>query len=356
MTNTTLKNLFLDISEEEYRKLPHISYSKISKFITKGPKSLLEPISKKKTQAMTLGSCFDTYLTDNEHILDKFFIGKEVLNDKQISIILDYFSLIEDNEEKNKELLLLLFQKYDFNNNLKDETKLKKFYSSEDVINYINALKINNDLLYITESEYEFIKYKVNLLKTHPFTKNLFNTNNEILYQVKVSSNNLGIKCMFDILIIDHENKIIYPIDLKFMSSTSKEFLRSFEKFNYYIQSSLYSNLLQYKLEKNEIPYRIEDFMFLIINQEDDIILKYIFKTEYDNETQSIIINNKTRKNWKYYVDLINWHLTNQVFDYSKEDYENQGLIIIPSTNNNSDNLNITTYDTTTLPEGDFPY
>ena len=136
------KNLITNISEEEYRQLPHISYSKISKFISNGPKSLLDSEKFTTKNHMSIGNVFDTLLTEPNKISEKYFIGEKKLTDKQISIIKDYITLDVDDDT----VLIELLNKYEFQSSYTDKTRLKNFYSSDDVNTFIISLKTNNNL------------------------------------------------------------------------------------------------------------------------------------------------------------------------------------------------------------------
>ena len=334
--------LFANITEEEYRNLPHINYSKISKFITEGPSSLINNSNKLNKNHINLGSLFDTLLTSPQDFNNKYFIGEESLSEK-ILLIIQEFNLLKDKSEQE---LITLLNKHEFWGNLKDDNRLKKFYISKDVNNYINALNINNNLKYITKKELELITYKINLLKTHPFTEDIFNNDEyELIYQAKIISDDLEAKCMFDLLVIDHVHQVIWPIDFKFMSDTSRNFLRSFEKFNYYIEATLYSDILNYELIKLDLDYEVMDFTFIVISQINDVILQYIPEINFDSSNNLVFVNNKIKKNWKYYYELIKWHLLNQVFDYTKEEYENKGIITIPSINTTKTTQNLNFYE-----------
>lgn len=350
MINMSTKNIISDISEEEYRNLPHISYSKISKFISTGPKSL-KPVEKKVTTAINLGSLFDTVLTDSSNLYKKYFIGNEKLNEKQ-QIILKEAALLSyeklENIEDKKALILSLLDKYEFQPSYKDTTRLNNFYSSPDVENYLLDLCSNPNKIYITKKELELIEYKVTLLKEHPFTKAIFNSDDcELIFQAKIISDDLMAKCMFDLLLIDHKHRIILPIDFKFMEDSARTFMRSYERFNYYIQDTLYTEVLNYELIKHDLDYTVMEFTFVVLSSVDDIILQYIPEIDYDTVNDLVFVNNKVKKGWKYYFNLIKWHLTNQIFDYTKEEYDHNGIINIPSTNNTNFFSKLTNYGDT---------
>jgi hypothetical protein len=54
-------------------------------------------------------------------------------------------------------------------------------------------------------------------------------------YQLKFKAtlNGVDYRCMPDLLAVDHENKVIYPIDLKTSSHAEWDFFDSFVQWNY---------------------------------------------------------------------------------------------------------------------------
>lgn len=331
MINMNNFNIISNITEEEYRNLPHISYSTISKFISHGPKSLKETTKQVKS-SLSLGSLFDTLLTDSEHFTDKYFIGNTTLTETHLNLIKKYSEIYI--EDKSTETLSTFLADENYYPNYKVETRLKYFFHSEDVIKYLEALSFNKNLIYCTQQQLSLIKYKVELLKTHPFTKSYFNNDScELVFQAKIISDDLMAKCMFDLLIIDHAHSIIVPIDFKFMEDSARNFMRSYERFNYYIQDTLYSEILNYELIAHDLNYEVLDFTFIVLSSVDDIILQYVPEIDFDALNDLVFVNNKIKKGWKTYFDLIKWHLANQVFDYTKDEYENNGIVNIPSTN-----------------------
>jgi hypothetical protein len=64
---------------------------------------------------------------------------------------------------------------------------------------------------------------------------NQFNTDIVREYQLKFKATLRGVnyRCMADLLIVDHANKIVYPIDLKTSSHTEWDFYESFRQWRY---------------------------------------------------------------------------------------------------------------------------
>ena len=121
-------NIISDLTEEEYRNLPHISYSKISKFISQGPSSLKESVQKTKA-SVSLGSLFDTLLTDAENFTNKYFVGKTSLTDTHLDLIKKYSEIYIN--DKSSETLVTFLINENYYPSYKADTKLRYFFISK---------------------------------------------------------------------------------------------------------------------------------------------------------------------------------------------------------------------------------
>ena len=74
---------------------------------------------------------------------------------------------------------------------------------------------------------------------------------------------------MPDLLIINHENKTILPIDLKTSSHEEWDFPKSFVQWNYQIQARLYWRIIERNI-KNDAYFKdftLLDYLFIVVNR-----------------------------------------------------------------------------------------
>jgi hypothetical protein len=73
-------------------------------------------------------------------------------------------------------------------------------------------------------------------------------------YQLKFKAtlNNVDYRCMFDEIIIDHNNKTIQPVDLKTSFKKEYDFYKSFIEWSYNIQCRLYVRILKEVIKNDE--------------------------------------------------------------------------------------------------------
>lgn len=83
---------------------------------------------------------------------------------------------------------------------------------------------------------------------------------------------NLKIKSFRDnimLIIIDHNNKIIHPVDLKTSSHAEWDFPDSFITWCYAIQARLYWNILRANMYKDIYfkDFELDDYRFIVVNK-----------------------------------------------------------------------------------------
>jgi hypothetical protein len=111
-------------------------------------------------------------------------------------------------------------------------------------------------------------------LITHKFTAKYFAHNVpgvEIIYQYKFDTEVNGYRCkgMLDALVINHDAKLIFPVDLKTGESPCKDFPMLYTAHRYYVQGALYKEALKSIVEKDfELAgYVVKPFEFVYISK-----------------------------------------------------------------------------------------
>lgn len=273
--------VFLDMSEEAYRGLKAIHYSQLSSYYSGGYKTLFE--EKKVTDSMVFGSLVDCLFTDSVNFENKFKVMDTKLPTEGILKVINL--MIEKNPTNKFESLTNLFiiqccREVNYGNNFKDDTKIK--YIS-DYAEYYNFRIESRNKQVISKDDFELAVKTVEALKTDEKITELLSCreNIDILYQPKVLTGfgDRQVKCMFDILILDFNNKSITPIDLKTTSNIEDNFESNFFTFNYWIQATLYSDNLRLKLdESNLYDWSILPYEFIVINKDNRQPLIWTFE------------------------------------------------------------------------------
>lgn len=266
----SLKDISLNITEEEYRQMPELSYSTLAKYERGGFSSIKTLFDKVESPSLLFGSCVDTYLTDGvDAFNDRFMVAIfPELKDSEISVIKSIFNITNGLytwDKVTNDTILQAIDECKFQPNWRPETRLKVIKEKGE--EYYNLMVVAKDKTLISQEMYDEVLAAVDALKSSESTKWFFADNNpfedvERLYQLKFNAelDGIGYRCMFDELIVDYTNKTIQPIDLKTSYKNEYDFYKSFVEWSYQIQNRLYVRILQENIKKD--PF-FKDFKIL---------------------------------------------------------------------------------------------
>lgn len=326
----SLADLALNITEEEYRSDPALSYSKLSSFFRQGPKSLISN-EKIDTPALRAGSLVDCLLTAPEEFDDRFYVAdidkfSDTIRKIVERIYLEHTDFTDQICEIQEDLLINILNEENYQSNWKDKTRIDKIIDLGQ--DYYTVLKYSTGKIVISPQEFQEAQQCVQTLKTHPFTYQIFecNEDEEMFYQLKFKTEIGGIKTriMMDLIKCNHKTKRIKPFDLKTSGKSEEKFEESYENWCYWIQSPKYKRVLENVLGEDDYfkDFIVEDFKFIVINKTNLCPLVW---DDYDPKAVKFAIFRKYGVTWMSLLQDANWHLQNGKFDYSRKSYENNG-------------------------------
>ena len=325
----SLKELSWDVSEEVYRADSALSYSRLSQFHKQGPKALISN-EKIDTPSLRFGSLVDTILTAPEEFDDKFYVADIDRFSDTVRKMIEQINGCEfDKESELSELpewmLIQALNDAEYQTNWKPETRIKKLIELGS--DYYTVLKYSTGKIVISPKELEEAQQCVMTLKTHPFTYKIFDCNEdeEIFYQLKFkhTSGQINMRIMTDIIKVNHKERWIQPYDLKTTGKNEEEFEKSFVDWCYWIQSGMYSRVIEKNISKDDyfMEFDILPFKFIVINRMS--LTPLVWEADADYIWDEIF--KKYNTSWKRLLLDANWHLQNGKFDYSRRSYENKG-------------------------------
>lgn len=287
----SLKEISWQVTEPEYRADDALSYSTLAKFAREGFDMLGSLFDKVETPSLTFGSAVDALITGGQEEFDKnFFVANfPTIKDSVEKVVKSLFAsygttcrTINDIKEAD---VITATEVNGFQLNWKPETRAKVI--KEQGFEYYSLMFLAKDKKIISEELKQKIDNAVEALRTSEATKFYFEPNNpfnkdiERFYQLKFKANINGIdfRCMADEIVVDHKNKVIYPVDLKTSSHTEWEFYKSFAQWRYDIQSRLYWRIIRANMDKDEVykDYELADYTFIVVNKETLTPLKWVY-------------------------------------------------------------------------------
>lgn len=272
------------VSEEQYRSYPAIHYSLLSAYDKRGFDALYE--QQESTPALNFGSLVDTLVTKKDEFNDMYYITTKPLTDRELTIckyFLDGYGISywEDIPTKTHE------EVYEhFPSNWKNDTKNK--YITEILEKYYDNYVMYHDKIWVSEEDYLLASSCANKLidKLNNKYGSISNAPFYYQYKFKTELNGIEYKCMFDCLVVDYNNKKIYPIDIKTTGKPEYDFARSFLYYKYYHQARLYVRILKNVLKDTDYKdFTIEPMEFLVINKDKQKPLFFKFKQSFDEGT-----------------------------------------------------------------------
>lgn len=317
----SLRDISWDVTEDQYRADSALSYSTLSRFNREGFDNLAHLFDKTESPSLLFGSVVDTLLTGTEkEFEDRFFVADfPELPDKQREIVENIFHAAKPGESWDKIMDAVILEYLLANNyqpNWKQETRIKVI--REAGREYYDLLTLAEGKTVISQKLYQDALDCVETLRKSESTKwyfeadNPFNKTIERLYQLKFKGSYEGInlRCMADLIIVDHEKKIVYPCDLKTSFKPEWRFYKSFMEWGYWIQAQLYWYLIRQAMDEDEYfkDFKLADYRFIVISNRTRKPLVWEFP-----QTQTITdlkLGEHKLRNWRGIAKELNTYLT----------------------------------------------
>jgi hypothetical protein len=277
----SLKDISWLVTEEEYRADPALSYSTLARFEREGFEGLPKLFDKIESPSLTFGSMVDTLITGTQEEFDERFMVAQLdnnLSDALINITKTLFNKWKDTYHSLPDIpedyVIDTIADIQWNNHWLPKTRVKKI--KEDCSGYYALLYLANDRTIVSTLSYQDALNCVDRLKSAPstrfyFEEDLFDKNIERLYQLKFKAtfDNVDYRCMADLLITFHKEKIVVPVDLKTSSKPEYNFYKSFIDWKYDIQSRLYWKIIRDNMDKDDYfkDFKLADYKFIVINR-----------------------------------------------------------------------------------------
>jgi len=223
--------------------------------------------------------------------------------------------------------IILAADAYEYQKNWKAPTRISKIRELGST--YYNFMKVNKGKILVSKHDAEDAQKCAEVLKTDSLTSKYFCdnafSNVEHLYQLQFSiidpEIKIGYKGMLDLVMIDHEKKIIYLCDLKTTRSIYT-FEDSFYKYRYYLQAAMYRNLLRTVIAEKcpELAnYTIAPYRFIVISRSNfkPVVFEWnppckLLKDRYNNPLSD----------WRSLLKQLQWAIDNHTVQLPESWYK----------------------------------
>lgn len=293
MQKPNLYDISWQVDEPTYREDRALSYSTLARFDREGFSKLDKLFDKIESPSLTFGSAVDAIITGGEEEFEKNFIVAEFppMSDSLQAIAKTLFNTYGQTyrsiSEISDDILAEVGASLDFYANDKYKNYRVKLIK-EGCQEYYNIMYAAQGKTIINSETMAKVNAVVDVLKNSEGTRRYFAADSpfddtiERFYQLKFKAtfNNVDYRCMADLIVVDHYNKQIHPVDLKTTGHPEWEFASSFVKWNYQIQARLYWRIIRENLDQHPIfkDYKLMNYMFIVVNKDTLTPLVWEFK------------------------------------------------------------------------------
>lgn len=270
-----LKDISWNVTEEEYRADPALSYSILSKYERSGFNCIDNLFDKIETPSLTFGSAVDSIITGGMDEFNSRFINISfpTVSNSVVTIVKELFNALNDEynslEDIPDSFIISACINNEYHNNWKPATRVKNI--KEEGSKYYELLYLADNKTILDDDTYNSVLRAVDTLRNfHEDGFYYFQMDNPFdnikrYYQLKFKTTLNGIvyRCMADLIVVNYDNKTILPIDLK--TSCKKgdrewDFPTHYIEWNYQIQNRLYYRIIEDVIRKDDY---FKDFKIL---------------------------------------------------------------------------------------------
>jgi len=305
--NPRLLDISWQVDEPTYRADEALSYSTIARFAREGFNKLDNLFDKLETPSLTFGRAVDALITGGQKEFDKEFLVADFPPvtesvEKMVKALFGEFCVTHRTLSSIPDIEIIgRTEALKYQLNWKPETRAKVI--KEQGSEYYSLMHSAQGRTILDTATKEQIDAAVTVLRGSDATRFYFQPNNafddtfvrEYQLKFKATFNGINYRCMADLLLVDHKNKIVYPIDLKTSSHTEWDFFESFVQWRYDIQARLYWRIIRDNMDRDPVfkDYQLADYKFIVVNKYTLTPLVWEFK---DTQKEGTLIYGKNQQ------------------------------------------------------------
>ena len=324
----------MDLSIPYYEDLSRLNNSSIGVFLKRGPLALKELLDGKgeslSLPALETGTMIHEYILQPDEFWKDYTIHDfEIPKTKQQKELLDeYHRLMEIDPFKSQDEIKLAAYKKAYKNKKSNDKCIEEaeglIMVYQDYLEYLSKSKDNKKVISFADLN-TLKKIKQNLQEHKKANELLFNLSdkwecyNE--FHINWECQNVQCKSLLDRVCFNFEEKKVILIDLK-TTPNVYDFKHSVEEFDYYRQLSYYTMAIFWYLENikelNPDDFDLEIYIIAIGKDKNNQIRVFNMLNETELTNRGKLLTNTLK--------AINYHITSNNWEHSKEYYDSTGI------------------------------
>ena len=324
----------MDLSIPYYEDLSRLNNSSIGVFLKRGPLALKELLDGKgeslSLPALETGTMIHEYILQPDEFWKDYTIHDfEIPKTKQQKELLDeYHRLMEIDPFKSQDEIKLAAYKKAYKNKKSNDKCIEEaeglIMVYQDYLEYLSKSKDNKKVISFADLN-TLKKIKQNIEEHKKASELLFNMSedwecyNE--FHINWECQNVQCKSLLDRVCFNFEEKKVILIDLK-TTPNVYDFKHSVEEFDYYRQLSYYTMAIFWYLENikelNPDDFDLEIYIIAIGKDKNNQIRVFNMLNETELTVRGKLLTNTLK--------AINYHITSNNWEHSKEYYDGTGI------------------------------
>jgi len=334
------------VSEEVFRNTKGVSYSRLSN-LANGPTAYQAGlVDDPQSSAISLGSAVDILLTEPERFDEKIYTMTASKPTSEMMLKFTATYLVTGDKERAHN---------DSGYKVSLDATMKKFEKEGKA--YYDALQAAGERQILDAEDRFKANQIVTTLKSNPFTKKYFVPEDgvELIFQPRIlwdlmyyskldgKSTSVPAKSMLDVIRIDHNNKVIQPVDLK---TGAESFMKSFWRWRRDLQGAMYTTAT-YKAIEEDSGYTVDNVRFVfadtnlyypprIYKMTDNDVhvgtqgkLQRTFNNYSETPSFGYLKDNYKVKGYAQLAAELEWHQKMDKWEYSYDLYQTNGEVDI---------------------------
>jgi len=341
-------------TEAQYRAVVMDSSSSLKEFSQDRKKYykkyfLGEKVEDKDTAAANMGRIVETLLME-PHLFDEKFYMSSCLS-TPTGLMLDFVEALyrvtrdatDENSKITRDFSDMSLDAYNLSGfKIKYEAVMAKFIGSEAEMYYNEIRKVRTqNLTVINTTEVSIAEKIVEQLKTNSTTGPIVNlvssSRYDVLDQLQVEGYTIDghkFKSMLDKVVIDHDERVIKPYDLKCTWSVENFYEEYYLYRRAYIQAYLYFRGMMHLVKDPESPYygyRVEFLQFIVCDSTNyyQPLIYTLDKSDMLAAYEGFVHKGRTYPGVEELIAALSWCVESNTWNISHKNYLSNGIVNI---------------------------